>query len=135
MLIARNTRVVTIAEAAARLGVSVDQMLAWNMVVIHQIDGSVMVPVWSVDPLVARYMPTLSQVFQGEALSYCLSKMHPMGDERDGLEALRDGHWRPVLQELQALRAEFDRVMLETDPDEPLGMARAGTLAATATIH
>ncbi len=124
----------TIEQAATTLGVSVDQMLAWNMVVIHEVDGCDVVPRWSADPLVARYMPTLSQVFQGEALSYCLSKIRPMGDCRDGLDALRDGHWRQVLDKLQVLRDRFEDAMLEAGPVE-MGFIGLRAAPASVTLH
>ncbi len=112
-----DTAFVTLQEAARRLDLTVDQMLAWNMAVIHDIDGFDMVPTWSVDPQIARYLPTLSQVFQGEALSYCLTRIRPLDDGRDGLAALRDGEWRAVLDCLQSLRVRFDRVMGESWPE------------------
>lgn len=127
--------VLTIQQAAAKLDVSVDQMLAWNMVVIHEVDGCEVVPGWSADPIIARYMPTLSQVFQGEALTYCLSKIRPLGDGRDGLEALRGGHWRQVLDKLQALRDRFDQAMLESGPPEMAGFAALRAAPAAVTLH
>lgn len=108
---AANTPVITVHEAASMLGVSLELLRAWNMVVIHCINGYEVVPVWSADPKIARYMPTLSQVFQGEALSYSLWHIRPLNDGRNGLEALRCGHWREVLDELKALRARFDNAM------------------------
>lgn len=136
MQTAANATVLSIEDAAARLGVSVDQMLAWNMVVIHEIDGFEVVPCWSADPLIARYMPTLSQVFFGEALSYCLAKIRPLGDSRDGLAALRDGHWRQVLDALQTLRAKFDHAMRETaNPPAMAGCIALRAAPAAVTLH
>lgn len=127
--------VMTIHEAASRLDVSVEQMLAWNMVVVHDLDGQEVVPCWSVDPLIARYLPTLSQVFQGEALSYCLAKIHPFGDGRDGIAALRSGHWREVLEELQGLREKFDTVMAETLEHDMAHFMPVTAAPAPARLH
>lgn len=135
MLSETNARILSVPEAAARLGVSVEQMLAWNMVVIHDIDGFDVVPSWSADPLVARYIPTLSQVFQGEALSYCLARIRPMSDSRDGLGALRDGHWREVLAALQGLRAKLDRALCETRPLEIAGFTDLHRTVEAITLH
>ncbi|AWB50509.1 hypothetical protein HYN69_18005 (plasmid) [Gemmobacter aquarius] len=108
----------TLHEAASRLGVGVDLMLAWNMVVILECDGRERVPGWSVDPRIVKYLPTISQFFQGEALSYVLTTMRPLHDARDGRAALRDGHWPEVLAMVQDLRERFDAVMLRSGPLE-----------------
>jgi len=134
MLSVNDPRHLTLHEAAARLEVSVEQMLAWNMVVIHEVDGREVVPIWSVDPLVARYMPTLSQVFQGEALTYVLATIRPMQDDRDGLTALREGCWREVLGTLQKLRKRFDRVMRDSCPFETAAYMNAAN-SPLITLH
>lgn len=127
--------VMTIHEAASRLDVSVEQMLAWNMVVIHQINGLDVVPCWSVDPLIARYLPTLSQVFQGEALTYCLANIRPFGDARDGMAALRSGNWREVLEELQTLREKFDHAMAQTREVDMASYMPVAKTPAIARLH
>lgn len=127
--------VMTIHEAASRLDVSVEQMLAWNMVVIHQINGHDVVPCWSVDPLIARYLPTLSQVFQGEALTYCVAKIHPLGDWRDGIDALREGHWREVLEKLQDLRRKFDHAMAEAAAHDMGSFMPSSVTGAVVRLH
>ncbi len=127
--------VITIAQAAGKLGVSIEQMLAWNMVVVHEVDGKEVVPLWSTDPMIARYLPTLSQVFQGEALSYCLRAIRPMGDDRNGLDALREGKWQMVLDRLQALRARFELAMMEEDFCGIAGIVQAQAEALRTTLH
>lgn len=124
----------TLHEAASRLEVGVDLMLAWNMVVILEIDGQERVPGWSVDPGIANYLPTISQFFQGEALSYVLTTMRPLDDARDGRAALRDGHWPEVLAMVQDLRERFDAVMQASSPFEPAAFLTEGGTPAI-TLH
>lgn len=138
MPIGADAPVLTLQEAAARLDVSVEQMLAWNMVIIHEIDGCERVPAWSADPRIARYLPMLSQLFQGEALTYCLSQIRPLGDGRDGLDALRDGHWHAVLERLQVLRAKLDRALRRGGPGGAAAsgwMGRHAAAPAPVTLH
>lgn len=88
-------------------------MLAWNMVVVLGDGDAPCVPRWCIDSRVARVLPILSELFQGEALDYCLTGFEPFGDGRTALDALRDGEWQGVLERLTALRRDFDEVMRE----------------------
>lgn len=124
----------TLHEAASRLEVGVDLMLAWNMVVILEVDGRELVPGWSVDARIVKYLPTISQFFQGEALSYVLTTMRPMHDSRDGRAALRDGHWPEVPAMVQNLRERFDAVMQDSSPLETTAFLTEGGTAAV-TLH
>lgn len=104
-------RLLSLDNAAERLGVSIEQMLAWRMVVVVRHDGLRRVPEWAADPAVARYLPALSSVFADEALTLCLTRPDLMGDGRDGIRALRDGDWRQVLDRLRDLRVRFEAAM------------------------
>lgn len=101
--------------AAERLGVSIEQMLAWRMVVVTKEQGQPRVPEWSADPAIARYLPALSRVFADDALTFCLTRPDLMGDGRDGLTALRQGDWQAVLARLRALRARLSDTLESLD--------------------
>ena len=126
---------VTVEEAALWLRVSVDQMLAWNMVAVMAMGEETVVPRWSIDPQIARYMPTLSEVFQGEALVYCLTHMRPFKDDRTGVDALRSGHWLRVLEMLREYRLRFDQVLAEDDDAMPGHFAGASAPLAQMRLH
>jgi hypothetical protein len=126
---------VTVDEAAAWLGVSVEQMLAWNMVAFVTVGNATRVPRWSTNPQIARFMPTLSEVFQGEALAYCLTNMRPFGDDRTGVEALRSGHWQRVLDILRDYRNRFDELMAGYDAETPPHFVRTSAAAAPMMLH
>lgn len=97
--------------AALRLGIDLAQMIDWNMVVMIPRGNSVRVPEWCLDHRVARALPLLSDYFRGEALEMCLLSMRPCGDDRDGVDALRDGEWEAVRALLAAHRRRFDHLM------------------------
>lgn len=124
----------SVHEAASRLGVSVQHLLVWNMVVIQDVDGQEMVASWSVDRQIAKYLPTLSRVFQGEALTHVLATMRPMNDGRDGFTALREGHWREVLAAAQEVRDRFDAVMRDGKPVEMAARLTADN-SGSVTLH
>ena len=126
---------VTIDEAAAALDVSVEQMLAWNMVVVLSVDDRLQVPRWSVNPEIARYMPTVSEVFQGEALFYCLTHMRPFGDCRNGVQALRGGDWRRVVEVLRDYRLRFDEIMAFDGEDMVRATVPAHAAMVPAVLH
>lgn len=86
-------------------------MLAWNMVVVISDGDTPRVPRWCTEARVARVLPILSELFQGEALDFCLNRFEPFGDGRTALDALRDGEWQGVLESLINLRRNFDEVM------------------------
>ena len=106
-----NSQTVSLAEAAARLQVDPEQVLAWDMVVLRGAGRMAKVPAWCADARIARVIPILSQVFQGEALEYCLTHVRGFGHGRNGIEALRDGDWVLVLDRLQTWRRQYDRQM------------------------
>lgn len=111
MALIEKSRLLTLDHAAQRLGVSIEQMLAWRMVVVVVEAGQQRVPEWSADPAVARYLPALSSVFADDALTFCLTRPDLLGDGRDGVRPLRDGDWRAVLDRLRHLRAKLDDTM------------------------
>lgn len=125
----------SIDEAAARLQVSVDQMVAWNMVAFVTRGEDVVVPRWSINPQIARYMPTLSEVFQGEALVYCLTHMRPFEDDRSGIDALRSGDWQRVLDTLRDYRLRFDQVLADDEDALPSLFAGRTAEASTMRLH
>lgn len=126
---------VSIGEAAAALDVSVEQMMAWNMVVVLAIGDRMLVPRWSVNPKIARVMPTISEYFQGEALSFCLTHMRPFGDGRSGVDALRAGEWQRVVALLRDYRQRFDEVMADDGESLVGAMTLTPTPAVPAVLH
>lgn len=126
---------VSIEDAAAWLGVSVEQMLAWNMVAVLTVSDEYVVPRWSINPAIARYMPMLSEVFQGEALVYCLTHMRPFHDDRSGIDALRTGEWPAVLDMLRDYRRRFDQVLQEDEESTPGLLAQAPAEVPSFVLH
>lgn len=106
-----NPPTFSLADVAARLDLDPEQMLAWNMVVVLGDHGRAEVPAWCAEPCIARVLPILAEVFRGEALDYCLTEVRCFGDGRSGVEALRDGDWRLVLDRLKSWRRQFDHQM------------------------
>lgn len=102
----------SLGQAAARLGLPVDRMLAMNMVIrLPDRRGGERVPDWCADPAIARVMPLLSDHFTGEALEYCLVNMRPNGDGQSGVDLLRKGEWCIVRETLRLYRCRFDQIM------------------------
>lgn len=105
------------------------------MVVILEVEGVPCVPVWSVDPRIARNLPTLSEVFRGEALACCLTHMRPFEDDRDGISALQAGHWRLVLDRLREVRRQYEAALGAERGDQVAAMAVAHSNAVSMTLH
>jgi hypothetical protein len=112
---ARHDRYLTREAAALRLGIDLPTMVGWNMAVMIRHGSRVRVPEWCVDPRVARAIPLLSEHFRGEALEMCLLSMRPFGDDRNGVDALREGAWREVLALLAGQRRRFDQILSRAD--------------------
>lgn len=102
----------SLGQAAARLGVPADRMLAMNMVIrLPDGLGGERVPDWCADPVLARVMPLLCDHFTGEALEFCLIHMRPLGGGQSGVDLLRAGEWRIVRDTLRHYRSRFDQIM------------------------